>query len=427
MNKNGFRALIWVNFSGATVDHLIKNTLVIFIGFQAQSEQLAAQFTTLGLALFMLPSVLLSGLAGQWGDNHQKLPLFKKLKTIEYVIIIVICYGLYINNLYLLCLLLLPVGIIACLTGPLKLAMIDERVEKQQRSQSSTLFQLSSIIAILIGSALAGGLLHVGLKMAITGILLCTFINAIGVYQQKNIAIKHKITHNKSPSPRSFYTQYQHMFKTIKQDPKLVLGCLLISFYWFFINLSYSQMTTLAKYQLNINEVNTSMLFVVMTVAIACGSLVFLILNTRLSQGKIIFVGSMSFALGYAALSMMIAFKENLPIISLLSEFQQVIIIISLSNLFSSQLLFLGYALLQVNGVDTQKTTIFAASNVISAAGMIASATLISLALHYNVNIKSLFLIYSLLSLGGGVMLWKLCISQEKKSLQQTVFPSLTD
>ncbi|WP_299494322.1 MFS transporter [uncultured Shewanella sp.] len=427
MNKKGFRALIWVNFSGATVDHLIKNTLVIFIGFQAQSEQLAAQFTTLALALFMLPCVLLSGLAGQWGDNHQKLPLFKKLKTIEYVIIILICYGLYINNPYLLCVLLLPIGIIACLTGPLKLAMIDERVDKQRRSQSSTLFQLSSIIAILMGTALAGGLLQAGLNMAITGILVCTCINAIGVYQQKNISIAHNIARKKPPSPRSFCTQYQHMFQTIKQDPKLVLGCLLISYYWFFINLSYSQMTTFAKYQLNINEVNTSLLFVVMTVAIAFGSLLFLILNTRLSQAKIIIVGSMSATLGYATLSMMIAFKENEPTISLLSEFQQVIIVIALSNLFSSQLLFLGYALLQVNGAETQKTTIFAASNVISAAGMIASAILISLALHYHVNIKSLFLIYSLLSLCGGLMLWRQCISQETKSLKQTVSPSLTD
>ncbi|WP_299006642.1 MFS transporter [uncultured Shewanella sp.] len=424
MNKNGFQSLIWVNFSGATLDHLIKNTLVIFIGFQAQSEQLAAQFTTLVLALFMLPCVLLSGLAGQWGDNQQKLPLFKKLKTIEYVIIILICYGLYINNLYLLCFLLLPIGIIACLTGPLKLAMIDERVNKQQRSQSSTLFQLSNIIAILIGTALAGGLLDAGLNMAMTGIFLCTLINAIGVFQQKNITITHKTVHKTPLSPRSFYTQYQHMFQSIKQDPKLALGCFCITYYWFIINLSYSQMTTFAKYQLNINEVNTSLLFIVMTVAIACGSLLFLMLNTRLLQDKIILIGTIGATFGYAALSMMIAFKDNVPIINLLTEFQQVIIIISLSNLFSSQLLFLGYALLQTNGPDRQKTTIFAASNVISAAGMIASATLISLALHYHVNMGSLFLIYSLLSFCGGLMLWRQCLSEDKKPLKQT-FTSL--
>lgn len=417
MSKNGLRSLIWINFSGATVDHLIKNTLIIFVGFQAQSEQQAAQFTAIALALFMLPCILLSGVAGQLGDNNQKLPLFKKLKTIEYTTIGFICYGLYINNIYLLCLLLLPIGIIACLTGPLKLAMIDESVNKQQRSQSSTLFQLSTIIAILIGTALGGGLLNTGLNVAIIGIMLCTLINAIGVYRQKSLL-------KPQTKPRAiirFGDQYKRMYQAITHDPKLVLACLMITYYWFVINLSYSQITTLAKYQLNIDESNTSLIFIVMTVSIACGSILFLLLKSRLSQGKLILLGGIGFTLGYGTLSQIILLTEGALLFGLLNTFNQVLIVIFISNLFSSQLLFLGYALLQVNGADTQKTTIFAASNVISASGMIASAIFISMALHYHVNIHQLFFIYSLLSLCGGLCLWQRYYQHAKLTHQSII------
>ncbi|MCL1123428.1 MFS transporter [Shewanella surugensis] len=404
MSRHRFRALFLINFSGVTLDNLIKNVLIIFVGFEAQSEQVAAQLTAIAMALFILPCLLLSGIVGQIADRYSKMFLFKQLKGFEYLVIAFLSYCLFEKNIYLLCFLLLPIGLVACLSSPLKLAMIDDVVPRAQRSRTTTLFQSSSVIAVLLGTGIGGFLMNININITIIGIMTLTLISAILVLSQKNpdgIPIK-------SPQePLRFKGQYKKMQLIISHDPKLLLGVSLIAYYWFFINLSYSQTATYAKYQLQVDEFHVTMLLTTMTLAIACGSMLYLFLNNRVNQGIITFLGCIGFSVGYLMLSSNSLSSSQHLFLNIMDEFTQALIIIFLLNLLSSLLLFSGFALLQVNGADAQKAAIFAANNFVCALSVITSSGIMGIVLHYDINVKQLFFIFSILSVLGALFLFK--------------------
>ena len=69
LGSNRFAPLFWCQFFAAFNDNFLKNALVILIVFRLGNEA-GAGLVTLAGAIFIMPFLLLSGLAGELADRH---------------------------------------------------------------------------------------------------------------------------------------------------------------------------------------------------------------------------------------------------------------------------------------------------------------------------------------------------------------------
>ena len=84
-----FVPLFSTQFLGAFNDSLFKQGVVLFVTYQLYSDAAReAQFSAIAQGLFILPFFLLSALAGQLADDHDKARLIRIIKTAEILIMI---------------------------------------------------------------------------------------------------------------------------------------------------------------------------------------------------------------------------------------------------------------------------------------------------------------------------------------------------
>src|SRR3979490_1502921 len=82
MTSRRFAPLFWCQFFAAFNDNFLKNALAFLIVFQLGSDGGAGLVTVAG-AVFILPFLLLSGLAGEIADRHDKARIAEAIKYRE--------------------------------------------------------------------------------------------------------------------------------------------------------------------------------------------------------------------------------------------------------------------------------------------------------------------------------------------------------
>jgi Bacterial protein of unknown function (DUF894). len=94
--------LWWTQFCGAFNDNLYKNALIVIFTFQAQSwgiEQ-GSWWVNIIAALFILPFLLFSLMAGRVADRFNKTRLIRLLKTIELILMMFGSLALLTHSLW---------------------------------------------------------------------------------------------------------------------------------------------------------------------------------------------------------------------------------------------------------------------------------------------------------------------------------------
>src|SRR5579872_5823313 len=82
LGSNRFAPLFWCQFFAAFNDNFLKNALVMLIVFKLGSTA-GAGLATLAGAVFIVPFLLLSGLAGELADRYDKGWLAEAIKFRE--------------------------------------------------------------------------------------------------------------------------------------------------------------------------------------------------------------------------------------------------------------------------------------------------------------------------------------------------------
>ena len=82
MTSRRFAPLFVSQFFSAFNDNFVRNMLVLLILFRLGDEH-AGPLVTLAIGLFVLPSIFLSALGGEWADAHDKALIARRLKLAE--------------------------------------------------------------------------------------------------------------------------------------------------------------------------------------------------------------------------------------------------------------------------------------------------------------------------------------------------------
>jgi MFS family permease len=152
-----FLPLFSTQFLGAFNDSLFKQAVVLFVTYQLLKDPTKEfQFSSIAQGLFILPFFLLSALAGQLADDHDKSRLIRIIKAAEIGIMVLGGAGILLANIPLMLAAVFAMGVHSTFFGPIKYAILPQHLEKDEVLGGTGLVEAVTYIAILLGTILAG-------------------------------------------------------------------------------------------------------------------------------------------------------------------------------------------------------------------------------------------------------------------------------
>jgi len=144
-----FAPLFWTQFFAAFNDNFLKQTLVFVILAQMATE--GAALVTLAGGIFIVPFLLLSAIAGELADKHDKAKLAELLKRCELLVAAISVVGIAFSSIWILMLALFGFGVISSLFGPIKYGILPDHLENRDLPKANAWIEGGTFIAILGG------------------------------------------------------------------------------------------------------------------------------------------------------------------------------------------------------------------------------------------------------------------------------------
>lgn len=273
-----FWGLTATQFFGAFNDNLYKQlVLLLFVAVPIDGETRDLQ--SIALLMFSLPFILFSGYAGYLSDRYSKPRVILACKIAEIVImaiamvafITVSYWGLSLGALCFLAAVLFCMGSHSAFFGPGKYGVLPELFRERDLPAANGVILMSTFLAIILGSALAGFLMHwwrAQLWMAGT---VCVSIAVIGVgtalliRRRPPAAPELRFELEVLLIPRS-------ILRLIRADRALRQAIAASTIFWLVAAIVQPAVNALGKLQLRVDDRLTSLLVTVISLGIASGS-----------------------------------------------------------------------------------------------------------------------------------------------------------
>ncbi len=290
--NRSFWAFLTTQALGAFNDNVFKQlVLLLGVGYLL----LGVEYQALVQFLFALPFLLFSGLAGDLADKFSKGKLMIACKIAE-ILIALMGVGAFLMMpdsarpsagtplyLWLLAGVTFFLGMQSAFFGPPKYGGLPELVRSEDLSQATGLTQMTTFLSIIFGVAVAGLLADwlVG-KMYLAGLItvsiaLAGTISAFFIRRHPSADPERKINH------RSFISMLKTLMDVFHQDKLMFRIMVIYSWFWFVGGVTLTAINAFGRFQLGLNNFETSLMVATTSLGIAIGS----VLVGRLSFGKI--------------------------------------------------------------------------------------------------------------------------------------------
>jgi MFS family permease len=270
-----FLPLFTTQLLGAFNDNLFKNAMVLYVVYSVyNSEAAEAKFSAVASALFILPFVLLSALAGQLADMRDKARIIRIVKFCEILIMLVGGAGLLLAwqgiavsaaAIPLMLLALFAMGVHSSFFGPIKYAILPQHLRKEEVLAGTGLVEAGTYIAILAGTILAGWIDVQWAALVVVVTAVVGYITGRQVPPAPPQDLAQPIDYNLLRSSIALVRNTMH-------DRRVFLAIMAISFFWTIGAVLFIQFPPLAKNVLHASKEVASLFLVVFSVGIAIGS-----------------------------------------------------------------------------------------------------------------------------------------------------------
>jgi MFS family permease len=274
-----FLPLFATQFLGAFNDSLFKQAVVLFVTYQLlRSPAKEFQFSAIAQALFILPFFLLSALAGQLADDHDKARLIRIIKLAEIGIMFLGGAGLMLASTPLMLAAVFAMGIHSTFFGPIKYAILPQHLHRDEVLGGTGLVEAGTYVAILLGTILAGVLATrpQSAAVAVLGFAALGYLAGRQVPPAPPAAERLPITWH------IVHASIELVSATMRIR-RLFLAILAISFFWTIGAVLIIIFPPLVKNVLGANEQVASLFIAVFSIGIAIGS----VLINRLLKSEV--------------------------------------------------------------------------------------------------------------------------------------------
>ncbi|HHF0488462.1 TPA: MFS transporter [Vibrio antiquarius] len=380
LTQRKFLPYFITQFFGAFNDNIFKNVLLLFIAFAGSSALPISSnlFINLAAGLFILPFFLFSASAGVLADKYEKSWFIRKVKLFEIAIMLLGAIGFITESYGVLLLLLFLMGTQSAFFGPVKYALLPQKLNAKELVPGNALVEAGTFIAILIGTLGAGIIASADNAKYLAAFCVVLFA-LLGYLSSRSIPFAAASAPNLSFRWQP-YKQTKHTLSIAKSD-RVVFQCIMaISWFWFLGAAYLTQFPNFTKIYLNGTESAVSFLLALFSIGIALGSLLCnWISNHRIEVG-IVPIGALGITVfGYL---MATSIPSDLPIFHNFVDFFRyepfwplffyLLMIGASGGLFIVPL----YALMQHRAKETERAQVIAGLNIFNSLFMVGSAVL---------------------------------------------------
>jgi MFS family permease len=283
LRDHSFWGLTATQFLGAFNDNVFKQALLLLfvaVPLTADPNGPTADLQWLGTLLFSLPFILFSGFAGYLSDRNSKRTVIVLAKVAEIAImmiglgmfLILSRTGMSIVMAGWFSAVLFIMGSQSAFFGPGKYGILPELFRPRDLPSANGIILMTTFVAIILGSALAGLLLTAFPDQFWVVGLACVFIAAAGTLT----ALLLRRLPPVEPGVLfrwSALTIPTDMRKLLRADPPLLAALLVSSAFWMAAAIVQMAVNALGRVQLGETEFRTSLMVSTVSIGIAVGSL----------------------------------------------------------------------------------------------------------------------------------------------------------
>lgn len=424
-----FLPLFITQFLGAFNDNLFRTALVTLVTYKmmdmAESEK--SFLVTMALGLFILPFFLFSAMAGEMADKFNKARLIQAVKLCEVLIMALAVLGFALHSPYFLMAVLFLMGTHSAFFGPVKYSILPDQLQENELIGGNGLIEAGTFLAILLGTIFGGLLMegdNAGLMTISPALLLVAalgFVSSLFVKKTGSADSTLKINTNILQSTLS-------TIKASRENSKIFLAILGISWFWLVGGVFLSQMPGFTKDVLHADQGTFTLLLTMFSLGVGLGSM----LCNKLLNGEVSSKYVPLSALLMTVFIWDIAAVEPIAVASgsLLSvgEFfahassYRIVIDVLLFSLLGGIYIVPLYAFMQVQSELHQRSRIIAANNIINALFMVIASVATAILLATGVTIPGIFHIVALANLAVAIYICKLLPEHTVRTLLRAIF-----
>lgn len=411
LTSRRFAPLFWCQFLSAFNDNLLRYALVSLILF-GLGEAGGAMLVTLAGAVFIAPSLILSGLGGEWADRYDKAIVAGRLKAFEILASSLSALGLVLHSVPILFVALFLFGSIAALFGPLKYAILPDHLRREELAAGNALVEGATFVAILLGTII-GGIAAADLQRA-PALALALVAIAVLCWLAARFIPR---TGEKAPDLRvdaNILRSSWRLIDELRADRRILMGAFAVSWFWMAGAVVLSLVTALVKSTIGGDEGVLTLFMLAFTLGIAGGSL----LAAWLMGGRMILILAPlgAIGMGLAGLDLAVLHRETvaaLPAIGWRSFLEREgawrtlldLVAIAVSGGF---LVVPTFASVQDWSKEEHRARVIAAVNVMTSGFIVAGALVVAFLQAKQVSTATILIGVSLANILAGIAFFKL-------------------
>ncbi|MEN9683913.1 MAG: hypothetical protein RLZZ427_1664 [Pseudomonadota bacterium] len=275
IHSRRFLPLFVTQLLGAFNDNLFKNAMAFYVVYTLyNSPDAEGTFSAVASALFILPFVLFSALAGQLADTHDKAAIIRVIKLCEIGIMLLGAAGLVmawqgvavdLAAVPLMLAALFLMGVHSTFFGPIKYSILPQHLPPDEVLAGTGLVEAGTYIAILAGTILAG---WIPIEWAAGGVLLTA---VVGYAASRHVPPAPPLEQARALDLH-FIRASNALVRETLHDRRVFLAIMAISFFWTIGAVLFIQFGPLAKNVLTASKEVASLFLVIFSVGIALGS-----------------------------------------------------------------------------------------------------------------------------------------------------------
>lgn len=257
--------------------------------------------------VFIAPFFIFAPTASDLADKYDRSDLMRWVKFAEIVVMSGAALGYWLNNLWLLMVVLFLMGAQSAFFSPAKYSILPQHLSEDELIAGNGLIQMGTYLAILTGT-IAGGLLILrengiylvgGLAVSIAA---AGWLSSMFIPPTKPIDPKIKVSFN-------IVGRTVEMFKDIAKMKTVFYSMLAISWFWLVGSVFLAQVPTYSRLTLGTNESVATSFLAIFSCGIGLGSMA----CNAILNGKITAKYVPSAAYGIALASVLLWYVSNRP------------------------------------------------------------------------------------------------------------------
>jgi acyl-[acyl-carrier-protein]-phospholipid O-acyltransferase/long-chain-fatty-acid--[acyl-carrier-protein] ligase len=231
LKHRGLQPFLWTQFLGAFNDNLFK-IVVSMLAVHTVGGARAGRELSIVSAVFILPFLLFSGYAGQLADIYSKRTVLVISKSLEIVAATLGLVAFAFGHLQLTYGVLFLIALQATFFSPAKYGILPEMLPVRDLSRANGVLEMSTFVAIVLGTAVGGYLfdawrVHLwAVGLLVVAVAVVGTASSFWIPQVAAAAPDQRVD-------RSPWGEIWTGIATLRRDPVLWLTVLGISYFWF--------------------------------------------------------------------------------------------------------------------------------------------------------------------------------------------------